>query len=268
MRQLALVSVVIPCYGSPQSLSRALDSISLQSLLPLEVIIVSDGNSHEGKRLIEALALPYEILDIQVIHLPMNVGAGEARNVGWNVAKGKYVAFLDIDDIWHSRKIELQYGFMEANPHVDVTGHSYVQVQNNQVNWPTFEIPLVYKGISAWQLYYQNQFITPSVMLKIEQPVHFAKGQRYAEDYRLWLELAVSHKRIVKLDAPLAGIFKPLISAKGLSSNLLQMEWGEIKAYIAASFLAGLHPLIILLIPFSILKFLRRLLLRFFKVFY
>ena len=198
---------------------------------------MSDGNSHEGKRLIEALALPYKILDIQVIHLPMNVGAGEARNVGWNVAKGKYVAFLDIDDIWHSRKIELQYGFMEANPHVDVTGHSYVQVQNNQV-------------------------------LKIEQPVHFAKGQRYAEDYRLWLELAVSHKRIVKLDAPLAGIFKPLISAKGLSSNLLQMEWGEIKAYIAASFLAGLHPLIILLIPFSILKFLRRLLLRFFKVFY
>lgn len=105
-----LVSVVTASHNSAPSIARCVRSVAMQTVAPLEHIVVDDGSSDGTVELLSELArgIPH----LTVIRQP-NRGAGPARNAAIEAAKGRYVAFLDSDDVWLEGKLQNQIAFME-----------------------------------------------------------------------------------------------------------------------------------------------------------
>src|SRR5262249_15425290 len=100
-----LVSVVVPTCNRAHCIGRALASVASQTYPAIEIIVVDDGSTDDTVAAIGRLNCPRPL---RVIQLDGNHGASAARNEGIAAATGEYVAFLDSDDAWHPRKIELQ----------------------------------------------------------------------------------------------------------------------------------------------------------------
>lgn len=102
------VSVVIPTYNRAEFLKRTIDSVLRQTLACSEIIIVNDGSTDNSLELLQAISensrVPLRIITTE------NQGVAAARNRGIITAKHEYIAFLDSDDHWHKKKLELQYG--------------------------------------------------------------------------------------------------------------------------------------------------------------
>ena len=262
---IALVSVIIPCYRHVETLERAVTSVVEQSLPVMEVIIVNDGADLKVHDAVVVLKAKFKDNFIKLVSLPINVGAGEARNAGWNVAKGQFIAFLDADDAWHPQKISIQYNFMTSHPNIAITGHRHRQ-EEGQPDWLDYDVSEGFSPLGVSKFLFFNQFITPSVMIQNSLDFRFAKNQRHMEDFGLWLSVALNGHGIVKLEAELACIFKDPFGESGLSANLLKMEQGELLVYWnAAKCRPSLFPSLLILYPFSMLKFLRRVFLRFIR---
>ena len=260
------VSVIIPFYKHIDELKRALASVESQTALPMEVIVVNDDGNNDNKSELDLLENQYSILSFKLIHLPKNIGAAGARNAGWDCASGDYVAFLDADDAWHPRKLEIQYEFMKCNPHIDLTGHGYF-ISSGEPRWDLNpSLPLSFSTITLNRLLIVNQFVTPSVMIKSSYPLRFNVSQRYMEDYQLWLSMAVKKAKMIFLNLELTSLFKPAFGAAGLSSHLWEMEKGELHTYRYICkgnfFLQSLLPILWL---YSITKYVRRIMIAFVK---
>lgn len=109
----AFVSVIIPTYNTGQYICDAIDSVVNQSYENFEIIVVDDGSSDNTKQILK----PY-MTRIKYIYQD-NGGRASARNTGIRVAQGKYIAFLDSDDLWTSGKLEKQIMIMEENEEID-----------------------------------------------------------------------------------------------------------------------------------------------------
>lgn len=113
-----LVSVVIPAFEASRFLREALDSVLAQSYRPLEILVVDDGSTDDTG----AIARTY----VEVRYFRQErAGAGAARNVGVNMSRGAYIAFLDADDVWLPEKLKQQTRALEEDPALDmVFGHA------------------------------------------------------------------------------------------------------------------------------------------------
>lgn len=259
-KNLAPVSVIIPCYRCSSTIKRAVESVALQSFRPSEVILIEDGS--EDNTLSAVLDLKDIYGDWLIIEiLPKNMGVASARNRGWALATYPYLAFLDSDDAWHPKKIEIQYQFMKSNSWIAMTGHGYKRLSdfNESLDWTI--LPITTHQISKFEILVSNRFITPSIMLKKNIPFRFTEGKRYMEDHFLWEKLILSDFPVVKISSPLAAIYKFSYGISGLSSNTRQMQLAEIDNYLE------LHrqklisfPTMVTLIVFSILKVIKRIL--------
>lgn len=255
------VSVVIPCYRHAETLERAVASVARQSVRPLELIVVNDGGGESVANTLKDLQMQYGADWLVIVTLPQNAGAGEARNAGWAAARGAYVAFLDADDAWHPRKIEIQYNYMANHPDVAVCGHRH-RKEVAEADWAEYELTGRSCDIRLVHLLLANRFITPSAMVRHDLAARFATRQRHMEDFRLWLTVAARGGRVVRLEDELACIYKAPFGESGLSSDMVEMEIGELRAYWATCReMPLLFPAMLLLVPYSLLKFLRRLIL-------
>jgi glycosyltransferase involved in cell wall biosynthesis len=107
---LPLCSIVIPAYNAGIWIERTLQSAAQQNYPNLEILVIDDGSKDNTRMLAEAMAAVDD--RFRVISIP-NGGVANARNVGIREACGKYVAFLDADDLWHPDKIRLQVEAMQ-----------------------------------------------------------------------------------------------------------------------------------------------------------
>lgn len=102
------ISVVIPSFDRPKFLKRAIESVLKQSLLPLEIVVVVDGESKQTENMIEIFHDTSPI-PVELIQTDVKVGGSEARNIGVRKAKGNWIALLDDDDEWYENKLEKQF---------------------------------------------------------------------------------------------------------------------------------------------------------------
>jgi glycosyltransferase involved in cell wall biosynthesis len=106
------VSVVIPLFNKREQVARAIDSVLAQSFTSFEVVVVNDGSTDGSGDVVR------RYLD-RVIYLEQeNSGAGAARNRAIGISRAPLIAFLDADDSWLPRKLELQTAFMRAQPDI------------------------------------------------------------------------------------------------------------------------------------------------------
>ncbi|NEK55550.1 glycosyltransferase, partial [Rhizobium leguminosarum] len=100
-----LVSVVIPAFNASRYIERTLRSAGRQTYRNLEIIVVNDGSTDDTAKVVEKMALA----DPRIRMLSTaNRGVAAARNTGIQESTGRFVAFLDADDLWHQTKIEKQ----------------------------------------------------------------------------------------------------------------------------------------------------------------
>lgn len=105
------VSVIIPFYNRETYIDEAIQSVLAQTLKPLEIILVNDCSRESSRRYLDRYSDVCKIID-----LPVNVGLAGSRNAGIREARGRFAAFLDDDDLWLPRKLELQRAYMEEHP--------------------------------------------------------------------------------------------------------------------------------------------------------
>jgi teichuronic acid biosynthesis glycosyltransferase TuaG len=111
MGHVPLVSVVIPSFNSESYIRQTVESVRRQSLDDWELIVVDDCSTNGAPSVVDDLA--QQDRRIRQIRLERNAGRPAIpRNVGLQAARGRYVAFLDADDLWHPQKLEVQIGFM------------------------------------------------------------------------------------------------------------------------------------------------------------
>lgn len=108
------VSVIIPCFNAARFIGRTIESVLAQTYSSFELIVVDDKSTDESVELVESYARTDP--RVRLIRLPKNAGAPAApRNFGLVTACGDWVAFLDADDLWHPRKLELQMQALNAH---------------------------------------------------------------------------------------------------------------------------------------------------------
>lgn len=228
--KMAPVSVVIPCYNCANTIERAVNSVVSQSYRPVELIMVEDASNDFTLPKLLDLKKCYGKKWIKVIPLERNCGPAVARNVGWNTATEKYIAFLDADDAWHQRKIEIQHAWMTRHPEVVLTGHRCVWLDSKKSDFRLAQNWCVFR-IRPCRLLISNQFSTPSVMLHRGLPYRFNTEKRYSEDYFLWLEIVLNGNIACYLDVAMGYLYKAPFGEGGLSENLWNMEKGQLDTY-------------------------------------
>lgn len=113
MKDNNLVSIITPSYNSSKFISKTIESVLSQTYQNWEMIIVDDVSSDNSNEIIESYI--QKDSRIKLIKLEQNSGAAIARNRAIEEAKGRYIAFLDADDIWKDKKLEKQIEFMQRN---------------------------------------------------------------------------------------------------------------------------------------------------------
>ncbi|PEX06320.1 glycosyl transferase [Bacillus cereus] len=104
-----LVSVIMPCYNGQAYLEEAIQSVLSQSYSSLELLIIDDASTKPIKNIISKFIYDKRV---RLIQHQENQGVAIARNTGLKNSKGRYVAFLDSDDLWHKNKLEKQLNFL------------------------------------------------------------------------------------------------------------------------------------------------------------
>ena len=256
------VSVVIPCYGGTATVVRALESVAAQSRPAEEILVVDDGNPEPAATFLAGL--PGRFPGLRVVRLERNAGLADARNAGWDAARGKYVAFLDDDDAWHPRKLEWQVPVMEADPRLALTATGLFESPSDPPLWPPCEGPPPLREYSRPRALAVNPSHPVTWMVRRDLRRRFPRGVRHVEDYLFILELILDGEPIRHLEADRCCVFKPRLGkTTGLSSQLWKMEKGELAVYAALRRSGRLSaPAAAALQGVSLLKFVRRLLLR------
>jgi len=267
LMQFASVSVIIPCFCCSKTIERAVDSVLKQTLLPREIILVDDFSNDSGATL-QALS---EIQNsnpsnlITIIALDKNNGPGTARNVGWDQASQPYIAFLDADDSWHPKKLEIQYGWMMSNPKIALSFHRSHQIELKETLASDL-VEFTVKPVTFRSLLLSNCVPTRSVMLRKLIPQRFDSGKRYAEDYLLWLKIAYAEGGIWFADIVLSYSYKNDFGQGGLNSFLYKSHAGVLDTYkkILTDRLISNFTYCVLVIYESI-KYMRRICLVYFR---
>lgn len=123
-----VVSVITPVFNAAPWLSEMLDSVRSQTFSGWEHILVDDWSADDSVRIIERAAAADP--RIRLLRMPENGGPAKARNRAIEEARGRYLAFLDADDLWLERKLELCLKFMQENQYPFVY-HAFRYLSSN-----------------------------------------------------------------------------------------------------------------------------------------
>lgn len=178
------VSVIMPSYNSKKFIAQSIESFRNQTYRNVELIIVDDCSNDGSWEYVQRYVEGDD--KIKVFQLKKNGGAAAARNYGIKQAKGKYLAFLDSDDLWHPEKLRKQVEFMESNDYAfTFTNYKMIDEAGNDLNRHVLCPPLmVYKHLL------KNTTIgCLTVMLNVEKLGPIQMPNLQPEDTALWLQL-------------------------------------------------------------------------------
>lgn len=217
---MASVSIITPVYNAEQTIRECIESVRGQVFQDWEQILVDDCSTDSSKEIIEEFALRDP--RIKYIGLNANSGPGVARNKAIEMASGRFIAFLDCDDIWYPEKLEKQVSFMLQNAYpfsfssydcMDETG----QPLNRKVTAPgiiTYKRALFKNPIGCLTAVYDVDFFGKQYMPSI----------RKRQDFALWLKLLKkSDAHGIKESLARYRIQKNSVSSNKLS--LVKYEW-------------------------------------------
>ena len=136
----ALVSIITPSYNSARFINECVNSVFEQTYTNWELIIVDDASYDNSKELISDIAARDS--RIKFVFLTDNIGVAGARNIALEKSKGRYIAFLDSDDIWKKEKLTKQINFMQSHD-ISFSFSSYEPMSENGIEiFKEIKVPL------------------------------------------------------------------------------------------------------------------------------
>lgn len=112
-----LISIITPAYNAEKYLAETIESVLQQTYSNWELLITNDGSTDKTAEIIQQ----YESKDKRIRSFYQENGKqGKARNLAIKHAQGKYLAFIDADDLWAENKLEKQLAVLEQNPEIDI----------------------------------------------------------------------------------------------------------------------------------------------------
>ena len=179
-----LVSVIIPIYNAEQYIEETIETVFSQTYDPIEIVLVDDCSRDNSAKVIEKYV---DGNKVRYYKQPRNLGAAEARNRGIDAAYGRYIAFLDSDDLWDSDKVRKQVDFLKANNAAFVfTAYDMIDMRGI----PIQEKIKIQTTVSYKDLMRKTMISTPTVMIdRIKLKDISFPLRRTGQDYALWLKL-------------------------------------------------------------------------------
>lgn len=187
-QSIPLVSVILPVYNMEDYLGNAIHSILEQTLDKLELIIINDGSTDQSLRVIQSFTDKRIIL----INHSLNIGNYPSRNKGLQIAKGKYIAVMDADDISLPERLEKQYLYLEEHRDVLAIGTQFEFISQRK----NYKNPLSHEDISICLLK-DNCLLHPSMMIRTDifrKLNGYNESYKYASDYDLVCRLSLLGK--------------------------------------------------------------------------
>lgn len=218
-----LVSIITPSYNSAHFITKTIESVIEQTYQEWEIIIVDDCSTDNSIDIVKE----YQTKDsrVKLIQLARNSGPAVARNKAIEEARGRYIAFLDSDDIWFSQKLEKQIPFMKEKDAV-LSYTSYQKIEEDGTPRGTVKVPV---SVNYKKMLNSNYIPCSTAVLdsyklgKVLMP-NILKRQ----DYGLWL-------KILKMGHIAYGINEPLayyrVRRCSVSSNKLIAAKYQWKVY-------------------------------------
>lgn len=178
------VSIITPCYNAAHTLPGSVESILSQTYTDWELLLVDDCSTDRTADVIRE----FRARDprIHCLSLPRNGGAARARNLGIEQARGRYIAFLDADDLWRPEKLSHQIELMRSHRWpVSFTAYQKVRADGSSLNVIGVPEKIDYRGLLKTNYIGCSTAIYDSGTLgKVLMP-----DIRKRQDYGLWLRL-------------------------------------------------------------------------------
>lgn len=178
-----LVSIITPLYNSEKFIAETIESVLAQTYKNWEMLIVNDYSKDNGAKIVEEYVKKDK--RIKLFNNEKNMGVSFTRNRAIDLSQGKYVAFLDSDDVWHKEKLKKQIKFMEDN-NLSLTYTSYTKMNEDGSLRGTINVP---KKLNYEELLKNCLIGFLTAMYKKEglEDCKFMKSK--AEDYIFWLSV-------------------------------------------------------------------------------
>ncbi|MBA5607589.1 glycosyltransferase family 2 protein [Duganella sp. FT3S] len=186
------ISVIMPAYNASPYIRAAIDSILGQTLRDFELIVIDDGSTDDTGTLVAAISDPR----IRLVHNDGNQGLIYTRNLGVQLARGEFIAFLDSDDIAFPRRLERQHAYLLRRPDLAAVG-AWVQPMNADGSYRDFVWR--YPGDSAFvksTLLFRAYINTSSFFVRtaVMRQLPFSPDHALGEDYDMYLRCVRSYR--------------------------------------------------------------------------
>lgn len=195
-----MISVICPCYNSEKYLTQLLDSLYNQTkyFSNFEIIFIDDGSIDNTIQLLEKNQKRFLHKSIQyTIHRQDHKGPGAARNSGIKLAKYRYIAFIDSDDIWYADKLSICSNEMiQTNYSYNVYTHNELFRRKDNDNNKIIKNGLTGDNISK-KLYIRNCFSTSAIIIERDLLIdnnYFDERLMSSQDYDMWLKISQKMK--------------------------------------------------------------------------
>ena len=219
-----LVSIITPAYNAAAYIAETIESVLAQTYTNWEMLIVNDCSKDNTAEIVQSYAAKDK--RIKLINLKQNSGAAVARNTAIQNAKGRYIAFLDSDDLWKKDKLQKQLGFMQRNGYA-FTFTAYEHFKDNKENIQNkVKAP---KSLNYKKALKGNQIGCLTVMLDRKQIEIINFTNQKHEDYILWLNILKQGITAYGLNETLA-LYRTG-NSKSISGNKLQSALWTWKVY-------------------------------------
>ncbi len=195
-----LVSIIVPTFNTEKFIRQTIESVQNQTYINWEMILADDASTDNTVRIIEEFAQKDN--RIKLFKLPENRGNGFARNAALEKATGKYIAYLDADDLWFPEKLEKQIQFLKTNNlHFTFSFYDSIDEEGNDLNRRVESPnPLTYK-----QLFFCNYV---GNLTAIYDADYFGKiileTTQKRQDWRIWLTILRKIKIAKPVPEPLS----------------------------------------------------------------
>ncbi len=188
-----LVSIILPTYNCANFLPDSLGSILLQTYGSYEIVVVDDGSTDNTKEVLD----PF-MGKIKYINLEQNKGLPVARNIGIRSAQGRYIAFIDADDLWFPEKLQTDIEHFQRYPEVGMVYSKHINVDEKGTFINRGTKRRLPSGNIFIQLFSEQNFITTSTVV-VKKEVFETAGlfdEQFfnCQDWDMWLRTAFYFK--------------------------------------------------------------------------
>jgi glycosyltransferase involved in cell wall biosynthesis len=186
------VSVLISVYNGEDFISKAIDSVLVQTYKNFEILLIDDNSKDSTSDILIKYAKKFP-KKIKLFRNKKNIGLTKCLIKIMKNSKGKYIARLDADDFWHKDKLKIQINFLNKNKKVVLLGSSGFKVDsNNNVISKIGLNNLNHKSLKN-KLLFKNYFLHSSIIFK--KNIYYKSGGynsdfKFSQDYDLWLKIS------------------------------------------------------------------------------